>query len=212
MTSRTRAAKSGAAKSGDATSGDGPHNFKGLLDSLLTKTEGDKVTLGGLLDVVGRRSFGPVILLLGFIAISPLTIIPGASWLVAAITLLFAGQILIGRRAPWLPRKLLQTEFPREYLEKAVAAGQGAAHVADKLTKPRLTFLTEPPFVFVTALCCVAAALITFPLGLIPFGPVLPGLSIVLMGVGMTARDGVWLSLAMLSLGGAVLMLGRWLL
>lgn len=54
--------------------------------------------------------------------------------------------------------------------------------------------MTVPFFVNIVALCVCAAALITFPLSLIPFAPFAPGIAIVLFGMGMTARDGVWLS------------------
>jgi hypothetical protein len=187
-------------------------NFSGLLNALLAETAGEKVTLRQLMDVAGRRTFGPVLLLLGLIAVSPLTLVPGATWLVAAVTLLFSGQILLGLRKPWLPAKLVDAQFPRTLLEQTVEKAAPAARVADKLTAPRLVFLTEPPFVMGTALLCVMAALITFPLGLIPLAPLLPGLSIVLIGIGLTARDGVFLMLSMLSLTGGVLLVARWLL
>lgn len=186
--------------------------FTGLLDALLQETSGEHVTLGQLMDIAGRRTFGPVILLLGFISISPLTIVPGANWLVAAVTLLFAVQLMFGRRHPWLPKKLLNTQFPRPFLEKSVNASRKVAHVADSLTSPRLVFLTEPPFVIGVAIACIVAALATFPLGLIPLGPVLPGVSIVLLGIGMTARDGVFLGLATFALAGAGMLLWRWVL
>ncbi len=54
------------------------------------------------------------------------------------------------------------------------------------------------------ALFCIAAALITFPLGLIPFAPLAPGLAVVFFGLGMTARDGLWLTLGAVALGGAI--------
>jgi hypothetical protein len=173
-----------------------PDDFTALLRSLVAETKGENVTLGQLLSVVGRRSFGPVILLLGVIAVSPLTVVPGASWIVAAATLLFAAQLVVGQVHPWLPRRILKIEFQREHLEKTVKGGMFAAHVADQITSPRLTFLSEPPFVNIVALLCVAAALITFPLGLLPLGPLLPGLAIALIGVGLTARDGVFLIFA----------------
>ena len=187
-------------------------NFAGLLDSLVAETSGETVTLGQLMHVVERRSFGAVILLLGLIAISPLTIVPGATWLVAAVTLLFAAQLLVGARHPVLPRKLLELKFPRAQLEVFVKTLRKTAHTADRLTKPRLTFLTRPPFVIGAAIICVAAALVTFPLGLIPLGPVLPGISILMMGIGLTSRDGVFLLLSGLALGGATMLLARWLL
>ena len=54
------------------------NNLSSLLHSLETNTEGDKVTVRAMLNAVGRRSYGPILLLLGFLALSPLTIIPGA--------------------------------------------------------------------------------------------------------------------------------------
>lgn len=162
--------------------------------------------------VMERRSFGAVILLLGLISISPLTIVPGANWLVATVTLLFSVQLLFGARHPVLPKKLLAMSMQRSQLVAFAKVARKTAHTADALTAPRLEWLTRPPFVFLVALICVAAALITYPLGLIPFGPVLPGVSIVLMGVGLTAKDGVFLLLSGLALGGAAMLLARWLL
>ncbi|MBI1360843.1 MAG: exopolysaccharide biosynthesis protein [Alphaproteobacteria bacterium] len=188
------------------------HNFANLLASLIDQTSGDTVTLGDLLEIVGRRSFGPVILVLGLVALSPLSIVPGITWAVAAVTLIFSVQILLGLKHIWLPSGLLRLSVTRDQLKAAVRAGAPAAHVADRLTAPRLVFLTHPPFVVVTALVCVLAALVTFPLGLVPLGPVLPGISIVLLGVGMTARDGLFLALSLVALIGPVVLLARWLL
>jgi hypothetical protein len=187
-------------------------DFTGLVNSLVTETTGETVTLGQLMKIMERRSFGAAILLLGLIAISPLTIVPGATWLVATVTLLFSIQMLFGARHPVLPKKLLALSMKRSQLVAFAAAARKTAHTADRLTEPRLTWLTRPPFVMVVGLICTLAALITYPLGLIPFGPVLPGVSIVLMGVGLTAKDGVFLLLSGLALGGAAMLLARWLL
>jgi hypothetical protein len=62
------------------------------------------------------------------------------------------------------------------------------------------------------ALLCIVAALVTFPLGLIPLAPVLPGVAIVLMGIGLTARDGVFLILSTLAMAGSVMLLAKLLL
>lgn len=59
--------------------------------------------------------------------------------------------------------------------------------------RERWTFMTVPLFVNLVALCVIAASLVTFPLSLIPFAPLAPGLAVVMFGLGMTARDGVWL-------------------
>jgi hypothetical protein len=167
------------------------------------------VSLKDLMRIVERRSFGAVILLLGFIAISPLTIIPGATWLVAGVTVVVAGQLAVGRRTPLLPPQLTRISFPRAALVAMCNGSREVAHIADRLTSPRLEFLTRFPMVILPALVAIVAALVTFPLGLVPLAPMLPGLTLVLIGVGLTARDGVFLTLAMFTLAASGLVLVR---
>ncbi|MEL7480389.1 MAG: exopolysaccharide biosynthesis protein [Pseudomonadota bacterium] len=184
-------------------------DMRTLLVSLKTCTAGETITVEDLLNAVGRRAFGPILAVLGFVAISPLTIVPGASWLVAFVTLLISLQIAVGFKRPWLPRKALDFSFPREALENGVDQMKGAAFMIDRLLSPRFGFLTEAPFVQLTALLAVAAAVITFPLGLVPFGPVLPGLCVLFIGLGLTARDGAMILLAGGSLVGAMVIVVR---
>ncbi len=182
-------------------------NLRTMMRSLVLNTEREDVTVAELLQAIGRRAHGPVFLLLGFIAVSPLTIIPGANWFVATVILVFALQVVFGFRHPWLPKGVTEFKFKRDHLVQGVAAGERYAHMIDALVKPRLTFLTEPPFIQVVALICVLAALISFPLGLVPLGPLLPSLTVLLFGLALTARDGVVLLLAGCAFGGAILLM-----
>lgn len=184
-------------------------NLRTLMRSLVLNTEGEEVTVGELLHAVGQRAHGPVFLLLGFIAISPLTLLPGANWLMASVILIFALQVVVGLRHPWLPRSALEFRFRREHLVQGVAASEKYAHMVDALVRPRLTFLTESPFIQLVALICVLAALITFPLGLVPFGPLLPSLAVLLFGLALTARDGFVLLLAFGAFAGAVVLMSQ---
>jgi len=184
-------------------------NLRTLLQSLCSETEGEQVTVADLLNAVGRRSYGPVLLLLGFIAISPLTIIPGANILVALITLIFAVQMVFGRAYPWLPKRALEFSFPREHMVSGVAMADKYVAQIDRFLKPRLGFLTQSPFVQLVALACVGAALITIPLSFVPLGPVVPSLTVLLFGLAITARDGFLLILAGATLAGACYMLWR---
>lgn len=181
-------------------------NLRTMMRSLVLNTEGEEVTVNELLEAIGRRAHGPVFLLLGFIAVSPLTIIPGANWFMATVILAFALQIVFGLRHPWLPRGVTEFKFKRDLLVKGVAAGERYAHMVDSLVKPRLTFLTEPPFLQIVAVMCVLAALVTYPLGLVPLGPLLPSLTVLLFGLALTARDGFVLLLAGAAFAGAVVL------
>ncbi len=184
-------------------------SFQELLAELVNRTSGDTVSVRELLDIVGRRSYGPVLLLLGFVAVSPLTIVPGANWLVALVTLVFSVQIVLGLSHPWVPKPALDAKFPRKLLLQASEVGKKWAYTADQLTKPRLPVLTAFPFVNIAAVVCVAASLLTFPLGLVPFGPLLPGLAVLLFGLGIAARDGAFLLLSFIAFGAGCAVLVR---
>lgn len=180
------------------------HNLETLLDSLLESSDDEDVTVAELLDAVGRRAHGPVLLLMGFVTISPLSLIPGANWLIALVTLIFAFQVMIGMTRPWLPSRTLEFTFHERHLEKGVELATPWAKRIDRMLRPRLTFLTDPPFIQLAALACVGAALVTFPLGLIPFGPFLPGLTLMMFGLALASRDGAFLLFAWVTLGGSV--------
>lgn len=182
-------------------------NLRTMLRSLVLNTEGEQVTVGELLHAIGRRAHGPVFLLLGFIAISPLTLLPGTNWLIATVILIFAVQVLIGLHHPWLPRRVLDFAFRREHLVQGVKAMEKYAYMVDALVKPRLTLLTEGLFLKAAALVCILAALITYPLGVVPLGPLLPSLTVMLFGLALTARDGIVLLLALGAFAGATVLM-----
>lgn len=176
-------------------------NICGQVDCGLNPLAKDEVTIRELLETIGRRTYGPLLLIVGLFAISPITAVPGLTWLTAALTFVIALQMFVGRRTPWLPKGALDAKVSRDLVVKGVNALRPAAKRIDKLLRPRLTFLALQPFVNFIALVCMAAALITIPLGLIPFGPFLPSLAIVVFGLGMTARDGLLLLLGFITVG-----------
>ena len=186
---------------------DNPSNLTDVLEHIIYQAENDatpeRLTLGEVLDSVGRRTYGPLLLVIGLIAVSPATALPGTTWLVAALTLLVAGQMALGLKRIWLPRQARDMPVPREGLKRAMQNSRGFARAIDSVLKPRLTFLSNPPFVNLVALLVIGAALITFPLGLIPLAPLIPGAAVVFFGLGMTARDGLWLLLGASGVGGA---------
>jgi hypothetical protein len=165
-----------------------------LLDCGVVPAEQvSSVRLHQVFDAIGRRAYGPLLLLLGLIGISPLTAVPGATWAIAGLTLVVALQLTLGAQIPWMPPALMNIQVSSSGLVKAVDALRPAARRIDWFLKPRLTFLAAMPFVIVIGLCIMAAAAITFPLGFIPFAPLVPGMAIVLFGLGLVAKDGLML-------------------
>lgn len=194
------------------------HDLTSLLDSIEKRVEedgpspGGKLALRDMLEVVGQRAYGPMLLIIGILSVSPLSLIPGSTWTFAVLTLLVAIQMAFNKRHPWLPKAALAASFPEAKIKSALEKVRPWTKAVDKIVRPRLEFLAGEPWVAMIALLAIAAALITFPLSFIPLAPFIPGVTIILIGLGVTARDGFLLGIAMLivCLGGYWLA-ARWL-
>jgi len=190
-------------------------NLTGVLDRIAEQVDApegtapESVRVGAILGAIGRRAYGPLLLAIGLFSISPATIVPGLTWASAAVTFVVAGQMTLGLRRPWLPRRTLAIEVQRAPLAKALVAIRPWAARIDRIIRPRFAVLADPPWVNVFGLLAMAAALATIPLGLIPFAPLAPGIAIVLLGLGITARDGLLLSYGAAAIVGAGLLLWR---
>lgn len=174
-----------------------PHTLADMLGRVSAlAADNDQVNLGAVLGAIGRRAYGPLLLVIGLISISPLTAAPGATWIAATITLALSVQMAVGAPHPWLPNRVLAARMPGRVLRRAATAAMPWARRVDVALRPRMTWLIDPPFVFAIALACAATALITFPLGLVPLAPLAPGTAISLFGLALTTRDGLIASLA----------------
>lgn len=172
------------------------HNVGGVRD----------ITVGDLLSAAGRRSFGPVLLLIGLFSVSPATIVPGMTWFAAGVTLFLSLQLALGAARPWLPPNILNIAVPRDAIRAGAESMRKWARRIDLALQPRLVFLSAPPFANLAGLACALAALVTFPLGLIPVAPLAPGFAIAFIGLGLFARDGL-----LLLAGGVVMGSAFWL-
>ena len=174
------------------------------LERLIVNTERslrgnrwDGVAVRELLDPLGDRAHGPVLLAMGLVCLSPLAVIPGVNWTCALGALLVALQLVFARRI-WLPAFLLRLRLPRRTLRRSLRACTPAGRMIDRMSKPRWRWLARSPFNSAAGLLCAFAAVLSFPLALLPFAPLAPSLAIALFGLGLTVRDGLAVTLAAL--------------
>jgi hypothetical protein len=187
-----------------------PHTFAQLVEAIAAMANNQavggerEITVGNVLSAAGRRTHGPLLLLVGLFSISPATIVPGMTWFSAGLTLLLSLQLALGARRPWVPPSLLRVRVSRDAIRAGAESMRKWARRADTVLQPRLVFLSEPPFANLAGLASAVAALATFPLGLIPVAPLAPGIAIAFIGLGLFARDGLLLLMGGVFIGGAV--------
>lgn len=174
-------------------------NMQQLLARIEAATDGHKrVTIGLLMEAIGRRSFGPLLLMAGIILFSPLSGVPGMPTTMAMFVLLIAVQVLGHRRYFWLPGWILRRSFGRKSIKKAVRFVQRPARFIDHWTGPRLTFFTGANGVHLIAIFCILIASTTPALEVVPFSATLVGAALTIFGLSVTVHDGLLALVAML--------------
>lgn len=169
-----------------------PAGLEELLDRLSDAREEDgNVRIGRLVEAVGRRSFGPVLLLAGLIAVSPLSGVPGMPTTIAVIVMAVAVQFLMGRSHFWLPRWVQEREIPHDRFCKVLAWLKKPARFTDRLLKHRLEFLTHDAGVHAIAVLVVIIAATMPPLEIVPFAATTAGLALTAFGLSVIAHDGL---------------------
>jgi hypothetical protein len=173
--------------------------LEGLMDAIIDANEGcDRISIGQAFGVVGQRSFGPVLLVPGLIALSPLSGIPGMPTLVGLMVLLVTSQLLMGRSDIWLPQFILRRSASRKRFDKAMGVMRKVARFVDKLIKPRLCFLTKGVAQYAIASVCLLLSLASPLLELLPFVITGVGAAVSAFGLALLAEDGLLALLALL--------------
>lgn len=169
-----------------------PADIEELLDRIEAgAADRSHVSIGEMMDSVGRRTFGPVVLLVGIILVTPLSGLPGMPTLMGLLTLLTLGQVLIGRKHFWLPAWLVRRHVPRHRLVQGLELLRPAARRIDRLIRPRLSPLVRGPGLYVMALACMVISVVMPATELVPFSASIAGLALMTFGLAIISKDGL---------------------
>lgn len=163
-----------------------------------------RVSVGDLMDAIGERSFGPLLLVPSLIAVSPVGAIPFLPAVTSAVIVLIAAQILLRHEHFWIPGWLSRRSMDARTMEQGLEKFRPVARFIDHLLRPRLPWLTGGPFFYVIALMCLLIGVVTPVLEIVPLGGIPPNAAVVAFSLAITARDGVWALLAFCFSAGSI--------
>jgi len=177
------------------------------LQSVFTQIEdsldgADSVDLKTIVESFGNRAFGPIMVLCGLCMMTPLGIIPGIPGAFGIIVIVFALQLLFRRPAPWTPEILRKVKIPADKLIKVQTKVRPILAKIDNVIRPRFLWASTGIMQAVISIIAIILSATFFPLSVVPFGVVAPAAIILIMGLGITARDGLFIFLGLfLSVG-----------
>lgn len=170
----------------------GAAELHGLLDDLdAAAADGGRLTLGAVLSAIGPRGFGPVLVALSAAIILPTGMIPLVPHIVAVLIGFVALELALGSRALRLPARLRAVTLPARAVTGFVARARPLAARAGRVLRPRHAALvaTRGGHLSIAGVL-FTVALLLFAVGLIPGLPFLLCVPVLLIGLGLTARDG----------------------
>ena len=185
------------AKSSDRA-GEGDAPLEEIVDDAIAQSENGKVTLRGLLDAWGDRSYGPLFIMLGFIAGTPLAVVPGAAAVVGAVIALLALQMAFGLNHPWLPGIALKQSVSEKNLRAMRRKLEKPLRFLDRLITERWSWAAGEAMRRAAAAMVAALGLVMIPFDAVPFLVAAPAWTVALFGVAIIARDGLVMVLALM--------------
>lgn len=162
-----------------------------LLRELAERWQEPRIRLGTLVEVLSDRAYGPLLLILALPNVVPGP--PGVSTILGVPLVLTTAQLVLGRHRPWLPRLARDRSLKTQDFSAFIVKATPWLHRVERLLKPRLLWATRFAIERAVALLCLLLAVcIMLP---IPFGNMLPALSISLTALGLFERDGLFIAL-----------------
>ncbi len=168
---------------------DDPHQgFIGLVASLAEASGPDGLTIGQIRDRLDERAFGLMILILAIPCLVPA--LYGVPQIVGVPILLLAGQMLVGRKEPWLPEGVLKRTVSKSMLDRMADFATRRMGWLERLSRPRLK-------IFATGIAeqMAAAFMILATLTIVrPMTNTVPSVALALLSVGLIQRDGLFVA------------------
>jgi hypothetical protein len=157
----------------------------------LAAAAGPRVRLRDLVNALGDRAFGLLILVFALPNAVGLGTIPGLSTVFGVPQMFIAAQMALGWHKPWLPDWVLEQSLDRGDFRKVVDKSTPYLQRAEKLLLPRWAFMSS---YFAERLLgivfLVMATIVALP---IPGGNWPPAVAMAFISIGLVERDGLYI-------------------
>ncbi len=163
----------------------------------LAASAGPRVRLRDLVNALGDRAFGLLILVFALPNAVGLGTIPGLSTVFGVPQMFIAAQMALGWHKPWLPDWVLDKSLGRGDFQKIVDKSTPYLRRAEKLLRPRWAVMSS---YFAERLLgivfLIMATIVAMP---IPGGNWPPAVAMAFVSIGLVERDGLYIVIGLVA-------------
>ncbi|MBN7758624.1 exopolysaccharide biosynthesis protein [Nitratireductor aquimarinus] len=168
-----------------------PRRLSRIFRDLAKRAE-DKVSIGEIRQALGDRSFATLFVFFACLNLLPFP--PGSTVILGPPLVLIAIQMVMGNRTVWLPNFLLNKSIGADKFRHMSERFIPRLILVERLIKPRYwPFARDHADRVIGLIALVLSIAVTLP---IPLGNWFPAFSCVLVGLALSERDGILLSIA----------------
>ncbi|MFZ4640726.1 MAG: exopolysaccharide biosynthesis protein [Nodosilinea sp.] len=162
--------------------------FSQEIKTLLDRLAHQPLTLSDLLAETSERGFSLIIGLLVLPFLFPMP--PGFTTILGSACLLLSLQMMLGRRTPWLPRRVAEFQFPRVLTLQILNNLKRLTRVTERYVRPRLPGLAASRYTWQINGACIAwlTLLLMSP---VPLTNPIPTVGILLFAIATLEADGL---------------------
>jgi hypothetical protein len=162
--------------------------FSYEIKTLLERLAEQPLTLADILAETSERGSSLVIGLLVLPFLFPMP--PGFTTILGSACLLLSLQMMIGRRTPWLPKRVAEFKFPKVLTTLLLNNLKRVTRLTERFVRPRFSRLAESPYIWQIngALISWLTILLMSP---VPMTNPIPTVGILIVVIAMLEADGL---------------------
>lgn len=160
-----------------------------VLHRLTIGPADDRISFARIVDELGERGFGVLLIIFALPNCIPFPGVPGTSFITGLAILYISIQLILARDEPALPRWVGEKSFTRGQLARFVAKTNPLLRWLEKPVRPRLApMVAGPGERAIGALGVVHAVTLALP---IPMGNLPQGVALILLALALIELDGL---------------------
>ena len=161
------------------------------LKNLIQKERKKDLTIKQMIDKFNEKDYLFLIILFALPPATPLAFIPGFSFLFGLSIALISIHLLLGRKKPWLPKKLFKKKIASQKINQAIDRASPYIEKLENFVQLRFVFLSSKriKYFFIALILALSFFLMT-P---IPYVDFISSVLIILISIGLIERDGLLL-------------------